>query len=268
MLRRLLIPLNTTVLYLVLLYALAVGLRFEGAFLVSELLRAGMLAAGFLVPHVLLSSLRPVKPRNENLLITFFIVLLLVSVNTKPLMMILLGLITFMLKTLFRFQGRPIFNPAAAGLLAAAPFGVLTTWWGVSFSPRLPIFGMSVAMLLTLPLGLYVVLKYRKLPTVIGVTMAASIGYFLVFRTLPLRFLLEGTFAFFLLIMATEPKTMPVIDTEEWVYAILLGVLLSVLFAVDAYEAYTMGLLLMNGLFTVYKWWQFRAAKAKENGGL
>ena len=60
---------------------------------------------------------------------------------------------------------------------------------------------------------------------------------------------------FFLLIMATEPKTTPLIDVQEVVYALILGSLLAMLFVYRiAGEPYLVALLMVNFLFAIFKW--------------
>ncbi len=244
------------------LYALAVFLRSsETGFLENEIVRLGALGTGFLLPHILGMFLWQSKPKVENLLITVVLLLLLADPQSSFFGMLILGLLTALIKTVVRVAHQPLFNPAAAGLLAASWVGVLTTWWGVSFSPRLPIFNISIAMLLTLPLGIYVIARYKKWPTLVSVPMSLLIVYFLQTGRLPLVTILEGTFAFFLLVMATEPRTTPVIDWQEWIFGVLLGVLLAVLFVHRvAGDPYLVALLIVNFFFGVFKFVQLKLA--------
>ncbi len=254
-------PHSLAYMFLVTLYLLAAFLRKEEGFLFNEFYRIIALGLGFGVPHLIGSLAWQGKPRIENVLITFFILLLLADPQTSWVGMLILGLFTALAKTLLRLEHQPLFNPAAVGLLLASKFGVLTTWWGVSFAPRLPIANISIAALLTIPVGLYLVFLYKKIPTLISAPLSLMAVYFILTGRLPLVTIVEGTFAFFLLIMATEPKTTPLIDWQEWIYGLSLGALLAWLFVHRiAGEPYLVALLLTNFVFGVFKWAQLKLA--------
>lgn len=240
--------------FLVSLYFLALYFRAEPGILSAEASRAVAVSLGLFAPHLLVWLISHRQPKLENLLITALILLLLADPQTSPLNMLFLGFTTALIKTVIRYQGLPVFNPAAAGLLLASLWGVTTTWWGVSFAPRLPVFNMSIALLLTLPVGLYLLFLYKKLPTLISVPLATLFVYFWLTGDWPLVTLLEGTFAFFLLIMATEPHTTPLIDYQEWIYGLLLGTILALFFVFRLVgEPYLLALLILNGLFAAFR---------------
>ncbi len=243
-----------TAIFLLALYAMAVYLKgpvvWEG-----EMGRVMGVGIGFLGIHFLGSLKWKAKPRWENLVISLMLLLLLSHFQTSFWQMMMLGAVTGVIKTVLRLENQPIFNAAAAGLLVSSFFGVLTSWWGVSFAPRLPIFNMSVAILLTLPVGLYLIGLYKRVPTLIGVPVVFLVVYYLLTGRWALTTVLEGTFMFFLLIMATEPKTTPLIDVQEVVYALILGSLLAMLFVYRiAGEPYLVALLMVNFLFAIFKW--------------
>ncbi|QHO63367.1 hypothetical protein [Candidatus Chazhemtobacterium aquaticus] len=253
-------PILLTVIYLLVLYVLAISSRLEGGY-ERELWRVVSLVGGFLVPHLLVLATFGAKPRISNLAITVMILVLLADVDAKPGLMAGLGLVTALIKTVVRFKGQPIFNPAAIGLMIMTLVGLSTTWWGVSFAPRLPVFNMSVAMLLTLPVGLWLVWVYKKIPTLVGVSVAFAAIYVVLVGRLPLAIIFEGTFGFFLLLMATEPKTSPVIDWQEWIYGLALGGILAVMM-INKWggSPYLSSLLIMNFIFSGYKWIQLKLA--------
>ncbi|MCH7952141.1 RnfABCDGE type electron transport complex subunit D [Patescibacteria group bacterium] len=258
-------PTRITAFYLTLLYGLAILLRNEPQFIVHEAVRIGSLTLGLVLPHLVGVWTKKLQPRPANLLITLLILALLAHPTTPPGLMVLLGLTTTLGKTLLRIQRHPVFNPAAAGLFAASFFGVWPTWWGVSFSPRFTSLNISIAMLLTVPVGLYVIWRYQKLPTLIGTAGALVVAYFYLYKTVPVYIITEGTFAFFLFIMATEPKTTPVVDWQEWVFGILLGAFLAWLLFWGTPMPYLTSLLGLNLLFSVFKFfevkWTLRSTK-------
>ncbi len=242
-------------LFLCLLYILAVWRANTTGFVVNEIARFTGAIVGFGFPHFIGLIVWKNKPRLENIFITVLLLLLLASPQTSLLLMFILGLITALIKTVLRLNNQPIFNPAAAGLFAGSFLGITTTWWGVSFSPRLPLFNMSFAMLLTLPVGLYFVKIYQRLPTLISLPLSYFVVYFLLTGTLPLVTIFEGTFAFFLLVMAIEPKTTPVIDRQEWLYGPLVGISLAALSVFHLIGApYLVVLLAANLIFSLYRY--------------
>lgn len=251
-------PLNLTMVFLLLLYGVATYVKGAGMW-EGEMGRVLGVGMGFLGVQLLVSLLWHIKSAWQNLVITMLLLLLLAHYESGFWGMLGLGLITGVIKSVFRLDGQPIFNPAAAGLLASSAVGVLTSWWGVSFAPRLPIMNMSVAMLLTIPFGVYLGLLYKKIPTMVGIPVVFLLTYYLLTGRVALTTVFEGTFMFFLLVMATEPKTTPLIDWQEMIYAVLLGSLLAFLFVYRiAGEPYLGALVLVNFLFSVFKWVQIK----------
>lgn len=256
-------PAEITALYLFFLYLLAVLLK-GNDFFYSEALRLILIGASFIAPTLALVVLRKHKIQWDNILITLFIILLLADTFISPALAIGLGVATFAFKMFARVQRHPVFNPAAASLSLMYFFGITTTWWGVSFSPRFSVFDISTAIFITIPLGLYVIWKYKKLPTLIATTIGVVVMFFLLEGELPTRLLLEGTFAFFLLIMATEPKTTPLLDKQEWVYGALLGISLPIWFYFKLPLPYLLNLVILNILFTAFKLIQTRKTSQPE----
>lgn len=257
---RFLKPAEITTLFLFFLYLLAILLKDSTAFFTAELVRFSLITLSFVVPTFFVLKLQQQKIHWDNVLITLLILLLLADTALPPLLAVALGLTTFLFKIFIRIQKHPIFNPAAISLVVLYFFGLTTTWWGVSFSPRFTDLGISSAMLFTLPLGLYIIAKYQKVPTLVA-TVLGMVGLSLILQaTVPYKLLIEGTFAFFLLIMATEPKTTPVIDKQEWVYGLLLGTSLAAWFYFKLPLPYLLNLLILNALFTVFKLLQLKMA--------
>lgn len=237
--------------YLAALYGLALTVKYSQGLAVSELGRIIAVAIGLGLPYLIIKGR---SPRLVNIVITGLILLLLADQKTPWPFMIGLGLLTTTIKTFIRSQHLPIFNPAAAGLFSASFLGITTTWWGVNFSPRLPLFSISVAMLLTLPVGLFIFWTYKRLPTLISVVALFTLGYWWWAGRPSFTILLEGTFAFFLFIMAMEPRTTPVIDKQEWVYGSILGIILAFLFTHRLVtSSHLISLLTLNLLFSIYR---------------
>lgn len=260
---RFLKPAEITTLYLGFLYILAVLLKGTPEFYMGELIRAGAILVTFVLPSYLFIRSTGKHVQWDNLLITALLLLMLADPTAPILLTVALGMITTLFKIFIRIQKHPIFNPAAVSLAVLYLFGLTTTWWGVSFAPRFGEFGISSAMLLTLPLGLYIIKRYQKIPTLVATVGGVILGSLLLGGTIPYVLLLEGTFAFFLLIMATEPKTTPVVDFQEWIYGSVLGLSLAAWFSFNWPLPYILNLLILNVLFTVYKYVQIYLAQHK-----
>lgn len=186
--------------------------------------------------------------RQEHTFITVAILFLLFDPFLTWWNFILLGAITELIRFLVRRPGAPLFNPAAAGLLALTFFDAYPSWWGTNFAPRFSTIGegLSIAVLLTLPIAGYVAYRYRKLPLVLSAIAAFAIVYSILLEESPWYIILEGTFLFFVLVMVAEPKTSPIDPTEQYIYGALIGTLVPIGLLFHFPEAYLIALLAGN----------------------
>jgi len=168
--------------------------------------------------------------RLEHRIITLLILFLLFDPQTPWWIFLFLGGTTELLQRLFRTPSGPLFNPVASSGLLFSFFNYVPSWWGVSYAPRLFLFenDVSIAMFLTLILGGYVAYRYRKLAIVLAALIAFAVSSFMLFGTIPLFVIVEGTLAFFLLVMAVEPKTSPILRNEQYIYGGIVGILISI----------------------------------------
>lgn len=161
-----------------------------------------------------------------------------------------IGVETF--RHFIRTEIGPLFNPAALGAFALAFFGAHPDWWGSSFAPRFPLLGadMSIATLLTIPLAGFVAWRYRKLPLVFVSFLSFSTVFVFLVRSSPIHIILEGTFLFFILVMATEPTTSPIRRNDQFAFGGIIGSL-AALFTVSSVtpDAFLAALLIAN-IFT------------------
>lgn len=247
-------PIVVLITYLFILYILAVLLNGSSGFVYSELVRSSALFFSFVGSYTLIQIVRSKPLQWANVLITFFILVLLADNGAALWQMFLLGLVTTVFKLFVRIQNHPLINPAVISLVLMSILGLVTTWWGVSFSPRFTSLDISVAMVLTAPIGLYVTWKYKELPTFIATILSFAAGMVVLTAQFPARLLLEGTFMFFLLIMATEPKTTPLMDNQEWLFGALLGFSLVASFVYNLPLPYLLNLLVLNIGFSLWKY--------------
>lgn len=218
-----------------------------------------LLLPGFFLYQVLLKFNKIRPTRWEHRFITALILFLLFDALFPWWVFLSVGLLTEALQRLFRLPTGPITNPAATGAVILSLIGQFPTWWGVNFGPRLSFIpgNMSVVMLLTTIVAGYVAWKYHKLLIASAATLSFSLVYLLLFRANPVSILVDGTFAFFLLVMAVEPKTSPTLPQQQRAYGLVAGLAVG-LFLFAAFnglwvEPYSYALVLTNLLFSLYK---------------
>lgn len=224
------------------------------------LLSVALLFGSYSLTHAVLLKLKWIKPtRWEHQAITALILFLLFESSTPWYGLVVIGVVAEVLQRLIRVPTGPVFNPAAITAVIATLLAWYPAWWGVSFAPRIPLFvdGVSIAVLLTLPVAGYVAYKYRKLPIILATLVVFIPLYMLALDRSPLFILFEGTLAFFLLVMAIEPKTSPAIMKQQLVYGAALGALLVAAIQLHWLEPYTMALVVVNLIFSLYKNRQF-----------
>ena len=196
----------------------------------------------------------PDSSRPEHRVITALILFLLFIPLLSWWVFVLLGVVTEIAQRFLRTPSGPLFNPAAMGTLIASFIGFTPDWWGTNFSPRFELFGetASIALFFTLPFAGYVAYRYRKHHLVVAALIAISIAYPLIIGQNPLFLIINGTLAFFLLVMAVEPKTSPALMKEQWVYGIILGLMFVFALKFHFIEAYV-GALLVANLYQQHK---------------
>lgn len=187
----------------------------------------------------------------QHRVITMLILFLLFSPSTAWWVFPLLGAVTETLQRILRFTDEPFFNPAALGALAIGYAGFMPNWWGASFSPRFSILDMdiSITMPFTLLLAGWIAHRYMRIPTALSTVAAFSLAYILFLRNDPSYILLEGTFAFFVLVMVIEPKTSPFSTWEQIIYGGIIGLAVPLLLAFGFIETY-LGAILLGNLYS------------------
>jgi Na+-translocating ferredoxin:NAD+ oxidoreductase RnfD subunit len=214
-----------------------------------------ILVPGWGLYQVLL-SLQWIKPtRWEHRVITALILFLLFDSLTPWWIFLILGLVAELVQRLVRLPTGPLLNPAATTAVVLSLFGHHPTWWGTNFGPRLEIVegGLSAALLLTVPLASYVAYKYKKLWSVAAALGTFSVAYIVLFRVSPLYLVSEGTLLFFMLVMAIEPKTSPVLKPHQLWFGAALGLLTGLALYSYWSEPFSMALLIMNMIFNLYR---------------
>ena len=177
--------------------------------------------------YALIVRMEWAKPtRIEHRIITACLLFLLFDPLLPWWSFLALGMGVELLQRGIRTATGPVCNPAALAGLLSAIAGVYPGWWGMSFSPRLPLItgGVSSAVLL-IPVAAYVAYKYRKLTIVASYLLVFAITYFIVFSKSPVFVLVEGTILFFALVMIIEPKTSPILPIQQVIFGSLVALL-------------------------------------------
>lgn len=208
-----------------------------------------LLAASSLSVFFILQKLSLASPtRIEHRVITYLILFLLFDPLLPWWFFLVLGTATELLQRLVRTSFGPLLNPVAFSGLLFGFIGYSPSWWGVSYAPRIALFenNISIAVFLTLLFAGYVAYRYRKLAAVLTALIAFSGAYLILFETVPFFMITEGTLIFFLLIMAIEPKTSPILRDEQYIYGGIIGVLLALGLYVHFAETYLSSLVIAN----------------------
>lgn len=220
---------------------------------------------GYVVLHRF--ALKRTFPNLPNLLIMGLILFLLINPTTPLWLYPLVTVSTLVLKMFVRKSGKPVFNPAGAGIFATLLFTLFLTefkvlenvlfvsWWGTSFGPLLELWKLQipVIVLVATPFFIYFTVKFKKLwyaVTFLSVYFIAqllnlminidislspfSIQFFTDFSldtvTNLINIFLLGTILFFTFVMLVEPKTSPIFKLHQ----IQLGAIVAIiLFSTD-----------------------------------
>jgi len=207
---------------LIVLASLAVVVS-AAAVSVSGLLNLAVAAAtAALLDYAVMRLQRRKKSLPDGAVLTGIIIGMVLSPTTSWPVVVLAAALAIASKHLLALRKRPIFNPAAVGLLAVlALFSTGQDWWGGL--PDLPVWWLS----LLLAAGYWIAHKVHKFPlvfTFLAVYFAAFLAAALfgtaevsdVFRV---PFLNAALFlAFFML---TDPPTSPAKPAEQMLFAIV-----------------------------------------------
>jgi Na+-translocating ferredoxin:NAD+ oxidoreductase RnfD subunit len=207
-------------------------------------------ASSYAIFFLLEKSRLALPSRLEHRAITILILFLLFDPLSPWWIFVALGILTELLQRLVRTKLGPLFNPVAASGLLLSIAGFAPSWWGVSFAPRFPVLGndVSVAMILTLLCAGYVAYRYHKFPIAFAALGAFLLSYFILFGMAPVFIIAEGTLLFFLLVMAVEPKTSPILTQEQYIFGGIIGVALTLGLSFHSPEAY-LGAIIVGNLY-------------------
>ncbi len=162
------------------------------------------------------------------------------------------------LRHVLRYEDRPVFNPAAAGVLMGALFfGLAPSWWG------------SIGMGLVVVLGVVVTLRTAgswRIPFAFFASYAtlSVLGNLVVGEVTSPQVLLLGAVdpavLFFGFFMVPEPRTTPVRPVDRWIFGLVVGVATAILPAFLPSLAPLVALLFGNGVATAIR--RFRSTEA------
>lgn len=226
-------------LLIVLLLLLSFGAIFsmEGLHLFAWLKHAGNFAtiffSGYAVSFLLQRFFKFSPARTENRIITALILFLLFNPFFAGWIFAALGAFAELAQRFIRTGIGPVFNPAGFTAFLFGWAGIYADWWGTDFPPyfSLPFINTeaSIVFFLTVLGAGYVAYRYRKLPVVFSFLIAFIIVHRIFLGNDPFPLIFDGFLAFFLLVMAVEPKTSPVSVKDQCIYGAIAGVLLPVL---------------------------------------
>lgn len=142
--------------------------------------------------------------------------------------------VTVFSKFFLELKGLPIINPVVLGLLTTYLLGSLIallkppfiSWWGTSYQGFFNGYSIPIALILII---IWIVLslnKWRKYALLVTFLLAHAILIFA--RTPEFEFLKftfsDATIYFFAAIMLIEPKSSPMLKSQQFIYAILAAI--------------------------------------------
>lgn len=193
-------------------------LQFEAA----HVLRNLTLAVGTAVAlDLLLLKLRGIPSIFPNAaIVSGLIIALLIAPTLPPSIIVTASLLAVFGKHFGRIlQGKPIFNPAAAGLfISAMVFSQPVSWWGVSW-------GVLPLVLIVIFVGYLVLFRMRRLRIPLSF-LTTNLLFSVALNPFPFTFssLLDPTLLFFTLVMLPEPMTSPNSPTKQILYGAFVAI--------------------------------------------
>jgi ferredoxin-NADP reductase len=172
----------------------------------------------------------------ESWLITALILTLILppaQTATGAALVALAGLIAMSSKYLITYRHRHIFNPAAFAAMILTVSGLLPAIWWVG-TPVLVIFSVTFGIVLLRKLRRYAffgvfLCAAIVVALIVGITKGQPVNAILI------ALLLSSPLIFFGTIMVIEPETMPNGRLVKWIYAALVGALVSSQFHVASF---------------------------------
>ncbi len=153
--------------------------------------------------------IRKVRFFSISAIITGLLIGLNLYTNTSILLVVLVSVSSMIFKHLLQIQGRPIFNPAALGLLfGTVVLKISPTWWGVAWNGWFWLF-------LLLSQG-YVLARMKRVWQPISFLIAYGFYLFIGNPGNIFPLLLDGSLFLFVFVMMPEPQTAPL--SRFWKY--------------------------------------------------
>ncbi len=201
-------------------------------------------------------------------LITGLIVADVLSSLTPLYLVILTTVMALLSKHVIKRGRKPIFNPAAIGLvLALTVFSSGQSWWAAL--TLLPLWYLAIL----LAIGIYVAVRVKKYPQVLaflGTYFALLLVMAVLHLGLPsdtpgdaLRVPFINSALFLGFFMLTDPPTSPAITRDQVVFGAMVGCIAVILFALFGGLAYLLIALLMGNLWSSSLFWIRRFALTK-----
>lgn len=211
------------------------------AFLTSLLVTVGVSYGS----NRLFAWLFSIRPHSESALITGLILaLLFIPADTalEFLKLAVVAVIAMASKYVLAPKGRHMFNPAAIAIVIASVSGLAYAGWWIATPGMIPVTLLVAAMLL-----------YRTKKIRVGLVFIVTAVVFLWLRgTDPITALTSWPILFIAGIMLTEPLTLPPRSKQQYIVAVLIGVLMTQPFS---YSRITMTPALAIVIGNLIGWW-------------
>lgn len=200
------------------------------------------------------------KRFSDGAIITGLIVAIVLSPAVPSYIVVLITIIALASKHLFKYKRKPIFNPAAFGLMfAALVFSAGESWWGaLSLLPAWNIVCLLIG-------GYLVTYRVNKFPQIF-----AFLGAYVVLFTIlgflhisyagdALRIPFINAALFLAFFMLTDPPTSPAKDRDQIIFGILTAVLGTAVYVLFGGLTY-----LLVGLLVANAWKAWRTKRQEK----
>jgi hypothetical protein len=257
--------------FLVFLIILTV-LKITNVFIIKGLdegLHFAMLGVGLIVIssilHFVFSKIFDENKKYLHSLISTFLILLMLShADPEPVRGMLVILLLYVSKFLITYKKQNIFNPVVFTIGVITLFALFVPFLGIppmdftGIDIRFPIFGFEVPLSL-LPITLSLVFNVKRV-------RKHALAFSYIISSLVLGYFIgayEGEVFSYLIItmfvgtaIIIEPKTSPIIQSQQITYGVLMAVLIALLTMLNVPNPEVIGLLVGNVLYFIHSRYQ------------
>ena len=274
------LKLNATQEIALLLILLAAGAIFRNNFQMQIFIHLGATLGFGVIIFYVFKFLTKQNKNIWNTIISCLIIFLLLHYGSKPTdalsTMLVVAFVVFS-KFFMEYKGSPIFNPVVLGLFALEILAnfipslnlTFVSWWGASYSfGSIPITLILIAIWIIFSfknwrkwavalsyLGFFAVLAFSVLSLFHAPSTQSALDW--------LKFAFtDSTIYFFTFIMLAEPRTSPLMKSQQVIYGLLAAIFSTIYLTTNFPTSDLLAILVPNLYFFITKWLMLRKSQA------